>query len=64
MITLKRVQSFIELPSSGMQCWQPNYSQKSDVEIMQHICAEWLQYGYNYAIMCEDTNTLHLFRSI
>lgn len=64
MITLKRIQNWNELPASGMQLWQPNYAQKNDIEIVQDICAEWLPYGYNYGIMCEATNTLHLFRSI
>jgi hypothetical protein len=61
MITLKRVKSWTELPATGMQIWEPNYAQKNDAEIMQGICSEWVPFGYNYGIMCEDTNTLHLY---
>lgn len=64
MITLKRVKSWTELPAQGMQSWKPNYAQEKDSEIIQYIKNEWLPFGYNYGIMCEGTNTLHLYRSI
>lgn len=64
MLTFKRVKSWVQLPSIGMQCWKPNFAQQSDETIKKFIKDDWLPFGYNYAIMCEDTNTLHLYSSI
>lgn len=64
IITLKRVKSWTELPAQGMQSWKPNYASEQDSAIIEHIKNHWLAFGYNYAIMCEDINTLHLFQSM
>jgi hypothetical protein len=65
-MTTKEVNNWTELPAQGMQIWHPSFATMPLDECIKasNVEAEYLPYGYNYAILCRSTSTIHLYQSI
>jgi hypothetical protein len=65
-MTIKEVQSWTELPAQGIQVWHPSFKYLPLEDCIKQSCIveQYSPYGYNYAILCRSTATIHVYQSI